>query len=187
LLTADAGKVTDPHTARCFTYGELRAAGSVRVVSDLELLAPSRLEVGRTSIPKADGREFVTGRHQYPSDMSAKHALRAILRPSGYNATLVSLDSSAAEKIPGVKVIRDGDFVGVVAPDTFTAQRAVSALRAEWKVPAQPSNRELFKLLKDTSDAGDGRNPSRHVEQALTAAPVAWTSNTPSSSLLTRR
>lgn len=175
-LTAEAGKVTDPRTARSFTYGELTGGQDlVRVVSDSEtLISAADWKIAGTSVPKANGRDFVTGRHQYPSDIVRENMLfGAVLRPTGYNATLVSLDSSAAEKLPGVQLVRDGDFVGVVAPDVFTAQRAVSLFRAQWNVPAQPSNRELFQLLKDSSDPGDGpQSASGSVEQAMAAAPI---------------
>jgi isoquinoline 1-oxidoreductase len=175
-LTAEAGKVTDPRTARSFTYGELTGGQDlVRVVSDSETLTPAAgWKIAGTSVPKTDGRDFVTGRHQYPSDIVRENMLfGAVLRPTGYNATLVSLDSSAAEKLPGVQLVHDGDFVGVVAPDAFTAQRAVSVLRAQWSVPAQPSNRELFQLLKDSSDPGDGpQSASGSVEQEMAAAPA---------------
>ena len=175
-LTAEAGKVTDPRTDRSFTYGELTGGQDlVRVVSDSETLIPAGdWKVAGTSVPKADGRDFVTGRHQYPSDIVRPNMLiGAVLRSTGYNATLVSLDSSAAEKLPGVQLVHDGDFVGVVAPDAFTAQRAVSVLRAQWNVPAQPSNRELFQLLKDSSDPGDGpQSASGSVQQELSAAPI---------------
>lgn len=175
-LTAEAGKVTDPRADRSFTYGELTGGHDlVRVVSDSETLTPAAdWKIAGTSVPKADGRDFVTGRHQYPSDIVRPNMLfGAVLRPTGYNATLVSLDSSAAEKLPGVQLVHDGDFVGVVAPDAFTAQRAVSVLRAQWDVPAQPSNRELFQLLKDSSDPGDGpQSASGSVQQELSAAPI---------------
>jgi len=175
-LKAEAGKVIDPRTARSFTYGELTGGQDlVHVVSDSEILASAAdWKIAGTSLPKADGRDFVTGRHQYPSDIVRENMLfGAVLRPTGYDATLVSLDSSAVEKLPGVQVVHEGDFVGVVAPDGFTAQRAVSLLRAQWKVPAQPSNRELFALLKDSSDPGDGpQSASGAVEQALAAAPI---------------
>jgi len=147
----------------------------VRVVSDSETLTPAAgWKIAGTSVPKTDGRDFVTGRHQYPSDIVRENMLfGAVLRPTGYNATLVSLDSSAAEKLPGVQLVHDGDFVGVVAPDAFTAQRAVSVLRAQWSVPAQLSNRELFQLIKDSSDPGDGpQSASGSVEQELAAAPA---------------
>lgn len=175
-LTAEAGKITDSDSGRSFTYGELTGGQElIHIVSDSEALTPAAdWKIAGTAVPKADGRDFVTGRHQYPSDIVRPNMLfGAILRPTGYNATLVSLDTSDAEKLPGVKVVRDGDFVGVVAPDTFTAQRAISLLHAEWKVPAQPSNRELFKLLKESSEAGKGSDAaSGSVEKALTAAPI---------------
>ncbi len=175
-LTAEAGKVTDPRADRSFTYGELTGGQDlVRVVSDSETLIPAGdWKIAGTSVPKANGRDFVTGRHQYPSDIVRPNMLiGAVLRSTGYNATLVSLDSSAAEKLPGVQLVHDGDFVGVVAPDAFTAQRAVSVLRAQWNVPAQPSNRELFQLLKDSSDPGDGpQSASGSVKQELSAAPI---------------
>jgi len=174
-LTAEAGKVTDPRTSRSFTYGELTGGQDlVQVVSDPPLSPAADWKIAGTSVPKAEAQDFVTGRHQYPSDIIRENMLfGAVLRPTGYNATLVSLDSIAAEKLPGVQLVHDGDFVGVVAPDAFTAERAVSLLRAQWNVPAQPSNSELFQLLKDSSDAGDGpQSTSGSVEQALAAAPI---------------
>jgi isoquinoline 1-oxidoreductase len=76
-----------------------------------------------------------------------------VLRPAGYNATLVQVDTSAAEKIPGVQVVRDGDFVGVVADDVWTAEQALEKIEAKWTVPAQISNAQLFDALK--KGAGD--------------------------------
>jgi isoquinoline 1-oxidoreductase len=83
-----------------------------------------------------------------------------ILRPTVFHSTLVSLDSSAAEKIPGVSVVHDGNFVGVVAPDTTTATHAVNALRAEWSASKQPSEAELFDYLRkhpNPEAEGEGR------------------------------
>ena len=97
----------------------------------------------------------------------------AVLRPDGFNATLVSLDTSAAEKLPGVKVVRDGDFIGLVAPDAFTAEHAVSAIHAKWNVPAQPSNQGLFAYLKNNPESGRDDGPQHvtgSVAQALAGA-----------------
>ncbi len=174
-LTADAGKILDPRTARSFTYGELtQGADLVRVVFIQESLTPAAdWKIAGTPVPKVGGRDFVTGRHKYPSDIVRPGMLfGAVLRPDGYNATLVSLDTSAAEKLPGVQVVRDGDFTGVVAPNAFTAQRAVAAIQAQWSVPAQPSNSELFQLLQDTSESSGPQSASSSVDQALAAAPI---------------
>ena len=79
-LTADAGKVLDPRTARSFTYGELTRRRRISSASSSiqESLTPAAdWKIAGTPVPKADGRDFVTGRHQYPSDIvRARHALR---------------------------------------------------------------------------------------------------------------
>jgi CO/xanthine dehydrogenase Mo-binding subunit len=69
-------------------------------------------------------------------------------------------------------VIRDGDFVGVAAADAFTAQKAVSALKAKWNVPEQISNSELFDYLKKNAESDDSGHKEGSVEQALAAADV---------------
>jgi isoquinoline 1-oxidoreductase len=175
LTVADA-KVTDPQSSQSLTYGELtRGENLVKIVSAQESLTPATAwKIAGTAVPKVEGRDFVTGKHAYPSDISRPGMLfGAVLRPDGFNATLESIDTSEAEQLPGVKVVRDGDFTGVVAPDAFSAQRAISAIQAKWKVPTQPSNHDLFEVLKASSGSG-GEDGSKHtagsVEQAMAAA-----------------
>ena len=99
------------------------------------------------------GEAFVTGKHQYASDIRLPGMLHGkILRPTGFNATLTSLDDSGANKFLNVTVVRDGNFVGVAAPDLWTAQQALDGLKAQWKVPPQISNAELFAYLKANFD-----------------------------------
>jgi CO/xanthine dehydrogenase Mo-binding subunit len=175
-LTAADSKVTDPQHARSLAYGELtRGEKLVKTVStDESLTPPNQWKVAGTAVPKAEGRDFVTGKHKYPSDIIRPEMMfGAVLRADGFNATLISLDSSAAEKLPGVKVVRDGDFIGLVAPDAFTAGNAVSAMQAKWNVPAQPSNEGLFAYLKNNPESGGDDGPQHvtgSVAQALAAA-----------------
>jgi isoquinoline 1-oxidoreductase len=170
-LTAADARVTDPGSSRSLSYGELtRGENLVKIVSGAERLTPgSAWKIAGTPVPKAEAREFVTGKHTYPSDVIRPGMLfGGVLRPDGFHATLESVDTSAAEKLPGVKVVRSGDFTGVVAPDAFTAQRALSAIRAKWNVPSQPSNRDLFTILKGGS--GSGREAGGAVERAMAGA-----------------
>jgi CO/xanthine dehydrogenase Mo-binding subunit len=174
-LSAANGKVTDPKTHRSLTYGELtKGEDLVTIVSAGESLTPATdWKIAGTAVRKVDGREFVTGKHVYPSDVSRPEMqYGAIVRPAGFNATLQSLDTSAAEKIPGVKVVHNGDFIGVVAPDISTARRAAAAIHASWKVPAQPSNSNLFTVLKSTADKNgeSDRHVAGSVAQALATA-----------------
>ena len=82
-------------------------------------LAPAaEWKIAGTSLPKVNGREIVTGAHKYTYDMKRPGMLYGkVLYPPSFGATLVSLESSAAEAMPGVKVVREGDFVGVAAPE----------------------------------------------------------------------
>jgi isoquinoline 1-oxidoreductase len=171
-LTAGDGKITDKKRSRSATYGELaKGENLVRVVADAcALTAATEWKIAGTPVPKAGCRDFVTGKHKYPSDMIRPGMVfGAVLRPDGFNAALASVDASAAEKLPAVKVVRDGDFIGVVAKDAFTAQRALSAIHAKWTVPAQPSNQNLFAYLKSNPETGRDEMP-QHVAGSVAQA-----------------
>jgi isoquinoline 1-oxidoreductase len=126
-----------------------------------------------------DGHAFVTGRHRYTSDVKRPGMLSGkVLRPPSFGATLATLDASAAKSIPGAVVVRDGDFVGVAAPDDATAARALAALRAEWtEKPAECSDRDVYDYLKKHAEGGRGSpsagNSSSGVDDALRSADVA--------------
>jgi Aerobic-type carbon monoxide dehydrogenase, large subunit CoxL/CutL homologs len=66
----------------------------------------------------------VTGKHQYTTDLRLPGMLHGkVLRPAAFGATLASLEAKEAEGVPGVNVVRDGDFVGVTAPTEHVAAR----------------------------------------------------------------
>jgi len=171
LVTSD-GKVTDPKTKHSLTYGELTRGQQITKLlpEDPSLTPPAEWRVAGTPVAKVDGKAFVTGEHRYAADMIRPGMIYGkVLRPTAFNATLVSLDTSAAEKIPGVKLVRDGNFIGAAGPDQHTAEQAIKAMRAQWKAPAQPSNKELFDYLRknlDTSEEGF-RHDAGSVSQKL--------------------
>lgn len=175
-LSAGDGRVTDTKHSRTFTYGELtRGQNLVKVVSGDPPLTPATdWRIAGTPVSRVDGRDLVTGRHKYPSDVVRPGMLfGAILRPDGFNATLESIDTGVAEKLAGVKVVRDGDFVGTVAQDAYTAQKALAAIHAQWRVPAQPSNQDIFSYLKSHPEGGREEGPqhqSGSVAHALASA-----------------
>ncbi len=83
------------------------------------------------------------------------------------------------EAIDGVTVVRDGDFIGVTAPNEQIAERAIEALQAKWKTKPQISNNELFIYLKDNVSEGRGggwrdsfRSEEGAVEEGLQAANI---------------
>ncbi|HSB74922.1 MAG TPA: molybdopterin cofactor-binding domain-containing protein [Terriglobales bacterium] len=163
-LVAAEGKVNNPRTGQSLSYGELTRGQQITKLlpDDPALTPPGEWRVAGTAAPKVDGRAFVTGQHRYAADMILPGMMYGkIVRPSAFNATLVSLDISGAEKLPSVRVVHDGNFVGVVGPDQHTAEQALHAIKAQWKAPAQPSNQELFDYLRKNVDRSD--EGLRHV------------------------
>ena len=178
LVAAD-GKVTDPETKRSVEYAVLVKGQQLTQTISAEdpPIPPTQWTVQGQSSPKVDGRDFVTGKHRYPSDQKLPEMLHGkILRPASFGATLVSIDAHEAEQIPAVTVVHDGNFVGVVAPSAEIASRAVKAIRAEWKTEPQPSEKELFEYLKknaveDKDPMGNAsRDEAGSVEKAMASA-----------------
>jgi len=85
-----------------------------------------------------------------------------VLRPPSFGATLTSFRQDETKAMPGVFVVRDGDFVGAAAPTEREAQEALDAVKAEWIEVPQISNKELFAYLKQN---GVGKTEDRFRRQ----------------------
>jgi len=177
-LIAENGKITDSHSKQSISYGELtKGQELVKLIGDDPALEPpTQWRIAGTSVPKVDGRAFVTGKHKYTSDLSLPGMLYGkVLRPSAFRANLKSLDTAEAEKVPGVKVVNDGNFVGVTAPDSATAAKALKAIRAEWTAPQQTSEATLFQDVRKpaTTETDNPGGPPRFttgsVEQGFSS------------------
>ena len=174
-LTAGSGKITDSRSKLSISYGELtKGQELVKVIGDDPTLEPpSQWRVAGTSTPKIDGRAFVTGKHKYTSDLSLPGMLYGkVLRPSAFRATLKSVDFSEAEKIPGVKLVHDGNFVGVTAPDSAAATKGIKAIRAEWTAPQQTSEATLFQDVRKpaTTETDNPGGPPRFTTGSVQKA-----------------
>jgi CO/xanthine dehydrogenase Mo-binding subunit len=157
-LSAAGGKILDVRSKRSATYAELVKGQQLTQLLPPEdpLIPAAQWKVAGQSVPKVDGRDFVTGKHRYPSDYILPDMLYGkVVRPPSFGATLVSFDAHAAEQLPGVMVVRDGDFLAVAAPSSALAQKAAAAVRAEWKSVPQPSSNELFDYLKKNQITGE--------------------------------
>jgi nicotinate dehydrogenase subunit B len=158
-LTAADGAVHDPDRSRMLSYAELVAAGPRTV--DVDPLEPvAALSPALAGVD--DGRlraglvATVTGAKRYPSDLTLP-GMRygAVLRPPGQGQSLSGVDTGAARALPGVTVVRHGDFVGAVAPTRQAATAAVTAMRPRWRATPQPSGTELVEYLRTHPAAGN--------------------------------
>ena len=166
--------------SKTLTLAEVaRGRKLVKVIpDDIAITQPKDWTIAGTSVPKVDAKAFVTGAHQYTTDIQREGMLYGkVVRPSAFNATLVSADTKPAEAIAGVKVVTDGNFVGVAALDQQTATKAASAIVANWKAAPQPSNAELFELLRKPAserrgggEGAGGSRPQGSITDGLAAA-----------------
>jgi nicotinate dehydrogenase subunit B len=166
LIAAD-GQITHRPTKQSLSYGQLsKGQKLMKAIGEAQLTPTAQWQIASQPLRKINGRDIVTGKHQYTPDIKRPGMLYGkVLRPAAFGATLASLDAKAAEGLPGVIVVRDGDFVGVAAPDETAAARAVETLRAEWKTTPQVSAKELFEHLKKTANP-----PLSNAPAALTGS-----------------
>lgn len=102
---------------------------AVKRASEFQIMGKSPIRV--------DGRAKATGQAQFAGDIRFPDLLHAkVLRPPAHGATLKNVDTSEAEKMPGIRVVRDGDMIAVLHADPEAAERARKAIKAEFDIPA---------------------------------------------------
>jgi nicotinate dehydrogenase subunit B len=147
------GAVIAPDGQR-FGYGDLVAHGMLHVEArpTSNLKDPAAYKVMGQPVPRVDIPAKVTGGAAYVQDMRLPNMVHArVVRPPSYGAQLTDCDTSAVEKLPGVvKVVRDGNFLAVVAKKEFQAIKAMAALAAaaKWQeTPSLPKQDDLLRVL----------------------------------------
>ena len=68
----------------------------------------------------------------YPLLLLLSSASQAVF---GHGAPVVSVDESSIRHVRGARLIRKGDFLGVVAPTEYAAIQAAAQLRVKWADP----------------------------------------------------
>ncbi|WP_246702420.1 molybdopterin cofactor-binding domain-containing protein [Starkeya sp. ORNL1] len=148
-MKADNGTAIAPD-GTSLTYGDLAAGLDLHVMAAprSRLTPAEQFRVMGKPVHRLDIPAKVTGTAYYVQDMRPEGLLHArVVRPPSYGATLVSVDSGAVERLPGVvKVVRDGNFLAVVAQREYQAIKAMRALAAaaEWQEVAKlPDAKQL--------------------------------------------
>jgi isoquinoline 1-oxidoreductase len=162
-LIAENGAVFDKdHKDKRITYANLAKGKAIarRANPKPSTKKPSQLKVMNKEVLRRDSTDKVTGKAKYAGDIRLPDMLYAkLVRPPAHGATLKNADTSAAEKVEGVKVIRDGDLIAVLHKSPDEAAQAVSQIKAEFDVPVSDlDNETIFDHL--VKSAGTGGNPS---------------------------
>ena len=170
-LTVKAGVVSAAgDAAKKVTYGQLTEGKRIeRKLPAKPAVKPVKaFTVVGTSAPRRDAIDKVTGRAKYAGDIVPAGALHArILRPPAHGAVMTSVDTSAAEKAPGVTVIRDGDLVAVLHQHWDQADKALALVKATFTRNDPPvDNATIFDHLV--------KNPPREQRVAEGGDPAGY-------------
>ena len=137
------------------TYGELTAGKIIeRHLKDLPPLKPaSEYTISGKPYLRRDAFDKVTGRAQYTADIRLPGMVYArILRPPAHGARRLSVDTSAAERMKDVQVVRDGDLVAVLHPHPDGAAKALGSIKADFDLPDTGINDEtIFNHLLENA------------------------------------
>lgn len=161
--------------AKKVSYAELVQGKRIErhLKEEAAIKEPAKLKAMGKPRTRVDGVQKVTGQALYSGDIRVPGMLYArIFRPPAHGAALRSVDTSAAEKMDGVQIVRDGDFIAALHEKPDMADKAVDAIKAEFDVPeAKVDNASLFEYLLENADS-DGRESQNtgDIEAAMKKA-----------------
>jgi isoquinoline 1-oxidoreductase beta subunit len=133
--TVASSRVTHAASGKSATFGELaKAAVKESVPSHPALKDPNAYTLRRTARPRLDLRSKVDGSAIYGIDFTTPGMLHAAVEIAPvFGGKLVSVDTAAAEKMPGVKrVVRLEEAVAVVADTYWQARKALATLKPQF-------------------------------------------------------
>ena len=151
-LTIANGQVRNPVTGAARTFGELTQGKKLSrtLTAEAPVTPASEWKIAGHDWRKLNGRAIVTGKEKYTSDLKLPGMLYGrVVRPDAFGARLVSANLEAAQALPGVIAVRDGEFLGVAVDDAAKLATAAKAVQAEWKSAPQTNSKAVFQYLRD--------------------------------------
>lgn len=144
------------------SYGELISGKSFAIKLDpkqpVKEKAPKDYKIVGKSTPRVDIPDKVTGRFTYMQDYKVPGMLHGrVIRPPGIGAKLESVDESSIKGVAGiVKVVRESNFLGVVASNEWAAIKGAQLLKASWsKSETLPEQAKLWDHVRGTKSIKD--------------------------------
>jgi isoquinoline 1-oxidoreductase len=138
---------------RRLSYGELsKGAAITEVIGYKAVLRSAKdFQVMGKSPDRFDALEKVTGAAKYAADIRTPGMLYArILRPPHHGAVLSRADTSSAEKVAGVLLVRKDDLIAVLHQDPETAGFALGLIKTDWKLsPSDLTEENIHAYLVD--------------------------------------
>jgi nicotinate dehydrogenase subunit B len=154
-LTISKGIVSG--SGRTVSYGELVGDKpfNVAFTGTAPVKATTAYKIVGTSFPRNDTPAKVSAQYSYMQYVRVPGMLHGrVVRPRGQRmygsgAKIASVDEGSIRTISGARVVRKGDFLGVVAENEWDAIRAAQQLKVVWETPpALPGNAGLHEHMR---------------------------------------
>ncbi len=159
-LSTEDGIVFDKRTRKNkISYAALAKGKKIeRHLQDKpEVKKPSEFKIIGKPELRRDSYEKVTGKAKYSGDIQLPGMLYArILRPPAHGAKLVDVDLSEAQKVEGVQIIHEGDFIAILHKYPDVAGAALSKVKANFDKPKTGINdKNIFDHLLKHAEKGE--------------------------------
>jgi nicotinate dehydrogenase subunit B len=155
---------------RAGTVGMPQPAAS----NGLRLKGPGELRLVGKSIPRVDVPAKVTASFPYVHNVRIPMMLHGrVIRPPKIGSSLVSVDEGSVHGVAGlVKVVRKGNFLGVVAEREEQAIEAARLLKVEWTGGRTlPDYQDLYQAVRASKPVRtDVPTNTGNVDAALASA-----------------
>jgi len=174
-LTVTDGMVAAKNDAsKNVAYGELVGGKkfSLALNPNAKRRDPRSWKVLGTSVPRVDLPAVVTGQMEFVQNVRVPGMVHGcVVRPPAVGATLLSVDESSVQGMPGViKVVVRKNFVGVVAEKPWQAIQAASRLKATWTPASLPRQAEFYDYVRKQPSRDALLVDSRDVDETLSRA-----------------
>ena len=140
------------------SYAELVKGKKIerRPSGKASLKKPSEFKIMNKPLHRRDSEEKVTGKAKYAGDIRLPGMLYAkVLRPPAHGAKFIDADTSQAEKMEGVQVVKEGDFIAVLHKYPDVAEEALSKIKAKFDLPKSDlDDKNIFDHLLKVAPAG---------------------------------
>ena len=130
---------------------------NLKVDPNAPLKDPKTYTIVGRPILRPDVPDKCTGRNVYVQDFSLPGMLHGrVIHPPSIGAKLMSLDESSIRTIPGARVVRIQNFLGIVAPDEWAAIRAAKELKVTWtEEQGLPGSDNLDRHVRESAPDHD--------------------------------
>lgn len=187
ILLRDGMAVSTLDVNQSLSYGELLSDGYFDIKLNWNGVYGNGLDVSSLALPKTSdqysvvGSSFqrpeitniVYGNFKFITEVKIPGMWHArMVRPPHAGAEIIEIDIDSISDIPNTELIRQGNFLAVIAPKEWHAIKALNTLQVNWTEPQDlfPEQDELYEYIQNASVArrssGGAREPDVEPDES---------------------